>query len=228
MDRDPNSSPFLEVPAVVVALAVVIGGLEIIFWAGSAGYLGGPEAVGWRLGAMRDWAVIDSVFSWMLSNATYPPEQVARLVTYPLLHTSFVHAAFVVVFVLAIGKAISGVFSAWKFLLVFWVASVAGAFAFLMFLDSAQPLVGGYPGVYGLIGCFTFLLWIQARIQGEAPLNAFRLIGFLLGIQLIFGALFGSGGEWVADIAGFAAGFLLSFILVPGGWAHLLARLRNR
>lgn len=50
----------------------------------------------------------------------------------------------------------------------------------------------------------------------------------LLGIQLLFGLFFGGGYEWVADLAGFATGFLLSFAVSPGGWARVKEKLRRR
>ncbi|MCB2150782.1 MAG: rhomboid family intramembrane serine protease, partial [Rhodobacteraceae bacterium] len=58
--------------------------------------------------------------------------------------------------------------------------------------------------------------------------RAFTLIGFLLGIQLLFGVLFGGTPDWIADLAGFAFGFGASFVVGPGGPAHLLARIRQR
>ena len=90
------------------------------------------------------------------------------------------------------------------------------------------PLIGAYPPVYGLIGAFTFLLWVGLAAQGANKLRAFSMIGFLLGVQLLFGVLFGGGWEWLADIAGFAAGFGLSFVVSPGGWARVVAGLRQR
>jgi membrane associated rhomboid family serine protease len=58
--------------------------------------------------------------------------------------------------------------------------------------------------------------------------RAFTLIGFLMGIQLVFGLLFGGGLDWVADLAGFVAGFALSFVVAPGGVSQILARMRQR
>ena len=49
-----------------------------------------------------------------------------------------------------------------------------------------------------------------------------------MGIQLVFGLLFGGSNAWVADLAGFAAGFGLSFFLAPGGWAKLREKLRHK
>ena len=63
---------------------------------------------------------------------------------------------------------------------------------------------------------------------GGPQYRAFTLISVLLGIQLIFGLLFGSGPDWIAEVAGFGAGFLISFVAAPGGWARVVARLRQR
>ena len=90
-------------------------------------------------------------------------------------------------------------------------------------------LVGGYPGVYGLLGAFTFLLWTRLGQENANRLRAFSLVGLLLAFQLVFGLLFGNAGyAWVAEIAGFVTGFALSFLLVPGGLADVRARIRHR
>jgi rhomboid protease GluP len=226
--EDHNVSPFNALPPVVVALAVVIAGLEGMFQLATSGFLGGQGGVGWRLAAMQDFAVLDEVADWMLANGRFPPDQLLRFLTYPLIHGGFVHAAFVVVFILAIGKMVAEVFSPLAFVAIFWVSAVFGALAYVLFLDSPFPLIGGYPGVYGLIGAFTFLMWVDAGMRGENQLRAFGLIGALLAIQIVFGVIQGDFGNVVADLAGFVAGFLLSFIVSPGGWQRALNRLRQR
>lgn len=227
MDASSNS-PFNALPPVVVGLAVVMGGLELMFQLATAGLLGGAGGVGWRIAAMQDYAVLDSVWEWMRANRSYPPEQLVRFAAYPLLHGGFVHVAFVVVFILAIGKMVAEVFSPLAFLLVFWVSAIVGALAFVLVLDSGYPLIGGYPGVYGLIGAFSFIRWINLGVAGENQMRAFGLIGMLLAIQLIFATLQGNYGDVVADLSGFVAGFILSFIVSPGGWQRILNRMRQR
>ena len=77
------SRPSNALPPVVVALAVVIFGLELMFQAATAGILGGQGGVGWRLDAIRDFGVFDEVARFMWQNGIYPTEDVLRLVTYP-------------------------------------------------------------------------------------------------------------------------------------------------
>ena len=93
---------------------------------------------------------------------------------------------------------------------------------------NVRPLVGGFPSVYGLIGAYTFLLWVRFGAMGENQYQAFTLIGFLLGIQLVFGVFFGSTSDWVAELAGFAFGFVLTPALVPGAFRRFLDRVRQR
>jgi hypothetical protein len=71
---------------------------------------------------------------------------------------------------------------------------------------------------------------------GAARLRAFQLIGFLMGFRILFGIFslvaYGFdqslGWDWVAELAGFATGFLLSFAVSPGGWSRVLAHIRAR
>lgn len=223
-----NVSPFHALPPVVVALAVVIFGLELMFQAATAGFLGGQGGVGWRLAAFQDYAVLDPVWSYMIENRLFPAEHLLRFVTYPLIHGGFVHAAFVVVFILALGKMVAEVYSALAFIAVFWVSAIAGGLGFVVFLNSDVPLIGGYPGVYGLIGAFTFLMWMRADAEGSGRLRAFGLIGALLAIQLLFALINGEFATVVSDFTGFVTGLALSFVVSPGGWRRMLARMRQR
>ncbi len=223
-----TQSPFNALPPVVVALAAVIFGLELMFQAATAGFLGGQGGVGWRLDAIRDFGVFDELARYMWETGVFPGRELLRLVTYPLIHTGFVHAAFVVVFILAIGKMVAEVFSPLAFVALFLGSAIAGALGFVGLMNSPYPLVGGYPGVYGLIGAFTFIMWTEASLRGGNRYRAFGLIGMLLGIQLFFGLIEGQFGNVVADLSGFAAGFLMSFVLSPGGWRRVIAKLRAR
>lgn len=227
MDQN-NVSPFNALPPVVIALAVVIFGLELMFQAATAGLLGGQGGIGWRLGAMQDFGVFNATWDWMINTGQFPTEHLVRFIAYPLIHGSFLHAGMVVVFILALGKMVAEVYSVLAFLAVFWISAIVGALGFVVILDSEYPLIGGYPGVYGLIGAFTFLMLMRAEVQGSGQMRAFSLIGMLLGIQLLFGLLNGDFGNVVADFSGFATGLVLSFVVSPGGWGRLLARMRQR
>lgn len=218
-------------PPAVTALAVLIAGIQLLFEAGERGIIGGPEAVGWRLAALRDWGMFDPLVNWMLENHTILWSELVRLLTYPLIHLGFTHALFAVVFVLAIGKQVAEAMGQLAFLAIFFVSAAGGALIWALLVDERQVLAGAFPGVYGLIGAYTFILWLVLDRIGENRWRAFSLIGFLLGIQLIFNALFGGNLQWVADVGGFVVGFVFAWATSPVGRARFrewLMELRRR
>ncbi|MDC0739020.1 rhomboid family intramembrane serine protease [Cognatishimia sp. SS12] len=227
MQPHHNNSPVNPLPPVVAALAVVIVAIELIFFAGSKGVVGGPSAIGWRLAAMQQYAFSPDIAAWMWDSGVYPAEHLLRFISYLFLHGNFTHALFGAVIILALGKMVGEVMHPVAVVVIFLLSGVVGAFAYSLAWADPAPLIGSYPGAYGFIGAFTFLMWAKLRSVGENQSRAFTLIAFLLGIQLVFGVLFGGSGDWVADLAGFCTGFALSFVLVPGGWARIRARIRH-
>lgn len=228
MQTDPNAAPLNPLPAVIWLLALPIIAMEVVFNLASSGLVGGATGVGWRLDAMQRFAFSPDFMREMVARNYYPPEHLMRLVSYPLVHVNFTHVLFVVVFLLALGKMVGEIFRAWAVLVVFFGATFAGALAYTALPMIHTPLIGGYPPVYGLIGAFTFLLWTNLAGTGNTQYRAFSLIGFLMGIQLLFGLLFGGGWDWVAELAGFFTGFFVSFVVSPGGWARVRQKIRER
>ena len=226
--HDHNAPPMNPLPPVVSALALLIFAVEVTLAAAGRGFVGGAGGVGWRQAALQDYAFFGEILDVMIARGSWPPEHVMRLFTYPFVHYGFTHALFVLVFLLALGKMVGEVLGTFAVLAVFFGSAVAGALAYALLLDDPMPLAGGFPAVYGLIGAFTFILWVNLGRTGGPRHRAFTLIAFLLGIQLVFGLLFGATNEWVAEVAGFATGFGLCFVVSPGGWARLRERLRRR
>lgn len=225
---DPHKeSPVNPLPPVLVALFLIMAGIELAFNLGARGLAGGPMAVGWRNQAIETYGFSGLVFDWMMDTGRWPLDHLIRFVTYPFVHVSFTHALFALVILLAMGKIVAEALGSLRFLVVFVFSAAVGALAWGLILDDTRFLIGGYPPVYGLIGSFTYLMWVKLGQVGAPQARAFTLIGFLLAIQLIFAILFGGGSDWVADIAGFVAGFALSIVLVPGGWARLRSQLRR-
>jgi membrane associated rhomboid family serine protease len=152
---------------------------------------------------------------------------IKRFITYPFVHGNFTQTLFGAALLLALGKFVGDVFSAAGVVTVFVVSAVGGAFVFGAVVASNPALIGAYTPVYGLIGAFTYLMWLRLGTLGENRLRAFRLIGFLMAIQLLFGLLFGGSPIWIAEVAGFAFGFAVSLLVAPGGWSAFLSRIRD-
>jgi rhomboid protease GluP len=226
MSERPET-PVNPIPPVVVLLTLLIVAVEAVVSLGETGLVGGPSAIGWRLQAASDYAY--SVRVWeVVTQGNLDPAVLMRFLTYPFVHDSFTHALFAAALFLALGKFVGDVVH-WAAVLVIFVVSVlTGAVVFGIVLTENHTLIGAYPAVYGMIGAFTYLLWMQLGASGQNRLQAFRLIGFLLGLQLVFGLLFGANATWIADVAGFFGGILITPLVAPGGWTAFLARIRQR
>jgi len=221
-------SPFNALPPLVIALAIAILGIEAVFQLANYGIIGGPRGVGWRVAAIEQFGFSPAVLDRVLVSGDYSFEMLRRFVTYSFIQVQLVQVAFCTALVLALGKFTAEYYGSLKVLFLYLATSIVGAVVFGLIVDSRYPLVGAFTPVYGLIGAYTYALWLRLGEAGQNQIMAFRLIGFLLMIQLIFGLVFGGNNQWISELTGFFTGFLLSIILAPGGWASLVRRLRQR
>jgi membrane associated rhomboid family serine protease len=113
-------------------------------------------------------------------------------------------------------------------IVIFFACGIFGAVIYAGLTGDDRPLIGGFPSAYGLIGAYTFILWVRLKSTGQNEYQAFSLIGFLMGLQLFFGIFFEVGMDWVAEVAGFVFGFVITPALVPGAFGRLLDRMRQR
>lgn len=227
MTHPHNEAPVNPLPPVVAALFLVLAGIELVLWLGGQGIVGGPAAVGWRTGMIESYGFSGRAFDWMLETGQFPPELLVRFVSYLFLHASFSHGLFAMVILLAMGKIVSEALGSLVFVTIFFLSGIVGAVVFGVISDDPW-LIGAFPSVYGLIGGFTFLLWMRLGTAGSNQYRAFSLIGMLLAVQLVFGVFFGGSNDWIADIAGFVVGFGLTMVMAPGGTAGVMARIRRR
>lgn len=232
-----DESPINPLPMVIWALVLPMIASEAVFGLAQLGFLGGGapgSGLAIRQIAVERTAYIPQMVLQLIDMGVFTFDQSWRIVTYPFIHMSITHALFVIVFTLALGNMVASQFKAWAVLALFFGSAIGGALAYtgvvaLLPQFRFQPLIGGYPAVYGFVGAFTFLLWTRLGQENANRMRAFVLIGMLLAFQLVFGILFQSGNTtWVAEIAGFATGFCLSFVLIPGGVGRVMAQIRHR
>ncbi|KIN75098.1 Rhomboid family protein [Sulfitobacter noctilucae] len=227
--QDPDFEPPINpLPPIVTLVFLAIASVEAGLSLGEAGIFGGPGAVGWRLGLIRDYGFSGQIFDWMLANGQWPFWEVIRAFTYPFIHLGFTHALFAMVLLLALGKLVAEAMGPVVFGVIFVVSGVLGAVLYAALLNDPSWLVGAYPNVYGLIGGYSFVMWRQLAGTGAQQYRAFSLIAFLMGIQLIWGIFFEVGTQWVAELIGFFVGFGLCFLFAPGEWARVRDSLRRR
>lgn len=229
MDPDRNAPPLNPLPPIVWVLALPLIAMEVVLSLAEAGVVGGPQGFTWRVQALERFALFPELLRYQWETGGHPLAELHRLISYAIVHGSFTHALFAIVMLLALGKWVGEVFRWWAVLIVVLGSAVVGALCYGLLVPGLRvPLIGAYPAVYGLIGAFTFMIFTNLSRVGANKWRAFSLIGALLFVQFVFGVLFGGGWEWVADITGFAAGFLLSFVVSPGGFQRVMDQLRQR
>ncbi|MCB2128406.1 MAG: rhomboid family intramembrane serine protease [Rhodobacteraceae bacterium] len=228
MQPGHHASPINQLPPVVWLILLPIVAMELVLNAGSLGLAGGAGGIGWRNEALQRFALSPAMLDYMLASRTFSADDLMRFFTYSVVHGSLMHAVWAGVFILAMGKFVGEVFSGAAVLAVYVASVVISAVVYSLIPGLVYPLFGAYPGAFGLIGAFTFILWTRLGAVHANRNRAFSLIGFLLGIRLVFAIFFGSSPDWIAEVAGFATGFGLSFLVGPGGPAHMIARIRQR
>lgn len=227
--QDPDFEPPVNpLPPAVILTFLAIAGVEAGLSLGEAGIIGGPGAVGWRLGMIRDYGFSGEIFDWMVENGRWPLSEVMRMFTYPFIHLGFTHSLFAMVLLLALGKMVAEVMGQVTFAVIFVLSGAGGAALYGLLLDDPSWLAGAYPSAYGLIGGYTFVMWRHLAGTGPQQYRAFTLIAFLMGIQLVWGVFFEVGTQWVAELMGFLLGFGLCFVMAPGEWVRIVGLLRRR
>lgn len=234
--QDYNEAPINPLPAVTWTLALPMIAMEVVLNAAANGIVGGPGGIGWRSQAIQDFAFSPDYLRQMLIVQQFPLDGLYRPFTYAFVNTDLTQAMFVIVILLALSKFVGEVFRWWAVLTVFFASSAVAAVAYTAAPYTHIALIGGYPPVYGLIGAFTYVNWMNMKGSGSGRFRAFQLIGFLLAFRILFGAVSlvtngmqaGAGWEWLAELAGFITGFMLSFAVSPGGWRRVVTRIRSR
>jgi hypothetical protein len=122
---------------------------------------------------------------------------------------------------------VGSVFSNVATLIVCICSAVGGAMIYALLVPNGPVLYGMFTGVYGLLGAHAFLRWVAFCAAGQPSLQAFSLIGFLIGIQIVFAISFGNTWVWVAELSGAIIGFFVCFFVAPGGFQRILSVIRR-
>lgn len=214
--EEPRREPVFNLAAIIVALIALCVGVHLIRY-----YL---------LDVEQDWAVIvrfafipvrySGAFSLDIYSFVSP-------LTYSFLHGGLAHLAINMVWLAAFGSPLANRIGILRFLM-FWTATALGAVAlhFIIYPDSATPLVGASGSISGMMGAAARFAFRIDRAAGRPAFSGrilsipevFRsrqAVTFLivwLAVNLLVGLGVGAPGEdsqiaWEAHIGGFVVGF---------------------
>ncbi|MEM9854653.1 MAG: rhomboid family intramembrane serine protease [Pseudomonadota bacterium] len=223
--QDQGPAPVNPVPPAILALCAIIIGIEIVFWLAGRGILGGQAGIGWRVAAFETYGFPPRLFAFMAETGQWSLGGLQRVITYAFLNYGMAQAIFACVFILAFGKFVGDLIGGARALVIFTVSAIGAAAVYGLASPNESVLVGSFPGAYGLLGGYTFVLFLALDHADENRLQAFRLVGVLAALQLVFGLFLPGRPLWLADLAGAGIGFVTAAALAPGG---LLRWIRRR
>jgi len=164
------------------------------------------------------WAFIPSRF---LAN---PVGDFPTLFTSMFMHAGWLHLGGNMLYLWIFGDNVEDRFGHTKFIIFYLLCGLAATFAQLMFsIGSDVPNLGASGAIAGVLGAY-ILMFPQGKVrvlQGQQVIQVSALIVIGLWIVLQFFSGIGSiaqtsdtgGVAYMAHIGGFAAGFLLTFLL---------------
>lgn len=217
--RNPALNPL---PWSVWLLTLAIAGVELVLWAGAHGLVNWAGSAGWRAQALVLAGVNPGVQGWMVETGQMPLPHLARYLGFGLVHQGPLQAMLVIVITAALGKVCAERIGSARLLLVLALSQAAGAFAFGLLATPEAWLIGGYPLIFALAGCFAGQVW-HGESDALSRRKALGLVGVLILGRLALAAMVGGGMDWIADLVACLAGYGLGRILRPG----LRARLRR-
>ncbi len=219
---DDRSAALTPLPWGVWLLTLTIAGVELVLWAGAHGLVNWSGSAGWRTQALVAAGISPAAQGWMVETGQMPLPHLARYLAYGLVHLGPAQAALVVVITAALGKYCAERLGSARLILLLACAQAMGGFAFGMVAAPDAWLIGGYPLIFALAGCYSRLAWQEAETR-PARLRALGLVAVLIAGRLALAVLTGGGMDWTADLMACIAGAGLAALLQPG----LRARLRR-
>jgi Rhomboid family len=216
-DPNHNASPVNPVPPVALILAAPIVLIELVLQLAEAGLIGGPDAIGWRIKLVQEFAFFDTIWEAMLQTRHVQPDWIWRFFTYPFISSNFGEAMVGSVIVLGVATYLGKRFGPHKILLGFFGPTAVAAVAYGLAGDAPLPLMGPFPAAFGLLGVYSFLLWAKERFAGGSGWGAFRLVGFLITLHVIRWLIFGHGKAVFAEFVALMTGLALSLYITWTG-----------
>lgn len=130
------------------------------------------------------------------------------LVAFSFLHGGWMHLAFNVVMLVAMGSGLEKSIGVKKYLMIYIGTTLFAAFAHLaLYPSSTMPIIGASGGISGVFGAM-----IVAMNQARSSVDKSTLMPVIIayiGISVVTGLMGGPDGSsvaWVAHIGGFLAG----------------------
>lgn len=217
MTKTYMQTPQTPLPRSLVALVLVMAGLELVFQAAEIG-LAGDGGLRYRVyAAGAFWA---SLFHGV--EPLFSLQPVTMFVSHAFLHGGLLHLAMNSAILLGLGRLVGERYGDGTILPLFLLSAIAGGVAFVLINASDVPMVGASGAVFGFLGVWTIWDWYRHRAHGVSPRPVVTRAVVLLLVNVLFFFGFGGSIAWEAHLGGYAAG------LLAGWWLERSLAVRAR
>jgi membrane associated rhomboid family serine protease/Zn-finger nucleic acid-binding protein len=175
--------------------------------------------------------------AWIIEQFAVLPDSIRQgqhllsLLTSSFLHGSWLHLIGNIYFLYVFGDNIEDTLGAWRFVMIYVVAAIAGSLlqAFTQ-PDSAIHSLGASDAIAGMMGAY-FVLFPRVKLYimifvFRVRIPSWWFLGFWIGFNLIRGMAFdeASNVAWMAHVGGFAVGALLGYLFKPKAFVDHFAK----
>ncbi|MFM8895039.1 MAG: rhomboid family intramembrane serine protease [Actinomycetales bacterium] len=136
------------------------------------------------------------------------------LLTSAFLHGSFLHIAFNMYVLFALGPTLERLLGHGRYLALYLIAALGGGVASFWFSSVNSVSVGASGAIFGLMGALV--------VAGRRLRYDIRQVLILLGINLVIGVI-APGVDWRAHLGGLVTGAAVAAVFVLAPRAHRLA-----
>lgn len=190
----------------ITALIVLCTCIELLLTASEFSLVGSPR---WR----TSWLENGAFWSGLLRDwqPNYPAQPWLMFCTYAFLHVGPTHLLGNMIALAWLGPGLQARLGLWRFCALWLSAAAGGAFCFALLSSTPAPMVGASGVVFGLLGAFTALDYLD-RGDLRAVIGMTALLMALNGLMFFLenGSL-----AWETHLGGYLGGALAIAALNP-------------
>jgi len=185
----------ITILVVCVLLEAALQGAEFSLW-GSTRWRGLAYQNGgfWR-GLLGNW------------QPNYAAQPAVMFASYGFLHGGFVHLLVNMITLASLGRLVIERVGQWRFAVIYALSLLGGAAGFAALSSAVQPMVGASGALFGLVGALTSWEYTARRLAREGMGPVLRVIGLLIGLNIVMYWAMGGNLAWETHLGGFLAGW---------------------
>jgi len=180
---------------ICVAVEAALQGADFGLW-GSPRWRGLAYQYGgfWR-GRLGNW------------QPNYAAQPAVMFASYGFLHGGLVHLLVNMITLISLGRLVIERVGQGRFAVIYALSLLGGAVGFAALSEAVQPMVGASGALFGLLGVLTGWEYTARRLAREGMGPVLRVIGLLVGLNIVMYWAMGGNLAWETHLGGFLAGW---------------------